>query len=71
MLRSVIKSIIHFNVFQPDNIMRDNERGTYLLTDVAILGDRNVTNKEAKHIIKTTAHGKCKNKSVISNNRGN
>jgi len=32
--------------------MRDNERGTCLLTDVAISGDRNVTNEVAKEILK-------------------
>jgi len=37
---------------QPDIITRDNEKGTYKLIDVAILGDRNVIKKEANKILK-------------------
>jgi len=33
-------------------IIRDNEKGTCMLTDVAISGDRNVIKKEAEKIIK-------------------
>ena len=36
---------------QPDFITRGNERGTYMLVDVAISGDRNVIKKEAEKII--------------------
>jgi hypothetical protein len=35
-----------------DIIMRDNEKGTCMLIDVAISGDRNVTKKEAEKILK-------------------
>ena len=37
---------------KPDIIIRDNEKGTCMLIDVAILGDRNVIKKEAKKILK-------------------
>jgi hypothetical protein len=37
---------------KPDIIMRDNEKGTCMLIDVAISGDRNVIRKEAEKIIK-------------------
>ena len=37
---------------KPDIIIRDNETGTCMLIDVAILGDRNVIKKEAKTILK-------------------
>jgi len=37
---------------KPDNIIRDNEKGTYILIDVAIWGDRNVIKKEADKILK-------------------
>jgi hypothetical protein len=33
---------------KPDIIICDNKKGTCTLTDVAILGDRNVTKKEAE-----------------------
>jgi len=46
----------------PDIIIRDNEKGTCMLIDCAISGDRNV--------IKNTAHVECKNKGDTSNNRG-
>jgi len=32
---------------KPDIIIRDNGKGTYMLIDVAISGDRNVIKKEA------------------------
>ena len=32
--------------------MRDNEKGTWMLTDVAIPGDRNVIKKKAEKILK-------------------
>jgi len=37
---------------KPDIIIRDNEKGTCMLIDVAISGDRNVTEKEAEKILK-------------------
>jgi len=37
---------------QPDIIIRDNEKGTCVLIDVAISGDRNVIKKETEKILK-------------------
>jgi hypothetical protein len=37
---------------KPDIIIRDNEKGTCILIDVAISGDRNVIKKEAEKILK-------------------
>jgi hypothetical protein len=37
---------------KPDIIIRDNEKGTRMLLDVAISGDRNVIKKEAEKILK-------------------
>jgi len=37
---------------KPDIIIRGNEKGTYMLIDVAISGDRNVFKKEAEKILK-------------------
>jgi hypothetical protein len=37
---------------KPYIIIRDNEKGTYMLSDVAILGDRNVIKREAEKIPK-------------------
>ena len=37
---------------KPDIIIRDNERRTCMLIDVAIPGDRNVVKKEAEKILK-------------------
>jgi len=37
---------------KPDIINHDNEKGTYMLIDVAISGDRNVIKKEAEKILK-------------------
>jgi hypothetical protein len=37
---------------EPDIIIRDNEKGTCMLRDVAISGDRNVIKKEAEDILK-------------------
>jgi hypothetical protein len=42
--------LIHNN--KPDIIIRDNEKGTCVLTDVAISGDRNVTKNETETILK-------------------
>jgi hypothetical protein len=36
----------------PDITIRDNEKGTCMLIDVAISGDRNVIKKEAEKILK-------------------
>ena len=62
---------------EPYIIIRDNEKRTCVLTDVATAGDRNVIKKEAKQILKyknlTTelVHVECKNKCDTSNNRDN
>ena len=37
---------------KPDILIRDNEKGTCTLIDVAISGDRNVIKKEAKKNLK-------------------
>ena len=37
---------------KPDIIIHDNEKGTCMLIDVAISGDRNVIKKEADNIVK-------------------
>jgi hypothetical protein len=37
---------------KPDIVIWDNEKGTYMLNDVAIPGDRNVIKKGAKKIVK-------------------
>jgi hypothetical protein len=37
---------------KPDIIIPDNEQGTCVLIDVAILGDKNVVKKEAEKILK-------------------
>ena len=36
---------------KPDIIIRDSKQGTCMLTDVAITGDRNGTEKEAEKVI--------------------
>ena len=38
--------------YKPDIIIRDNEKGTCMLIDVAISGDRNVIKKETEKILK-------------------
>ena len=62
---------------KPDIIIRDNEKGTRMLIDVAISGDRNVIKKEAEEILKYKDLAKdiqhmwnVKNKGDSSNNRG-
>jgi hypothetical protein len=40
---------------KPDIITQDNEKGTCMLIDVAIPGDRNVIKKEAEKILKYKA----------------
>jgi enolase len=37
---------------KPDIIIQDNEKGTCMLIDIAILGENNVIKKEAKKILK-------------------
>jgi hypothetical protein len=37
---------------KPDIIIRDNEKGKCMFTDVAISGDRNVIKREAEKILK-------------------
>jgi hypothetical protein len=37
---------------KPDIVRRDNEKGTCMLIDVAIPGDRNVIQKEAEKVLK-------------------
>jgi len=37
---------------KPDIIIRNNEKGTCMLIDITISGDRNVTKKEAENILK-------------------
>ena len=37
---------------KPDIIIRDNDKGTYMLIDVAISGDRNVIRKETEKNLK-------------------
>ena len=55
-----------------DIIMCDNDKGTCMLIDVVICGDRNVTKKEAEKIQKqklyndSTAYVECKNISETS-----
>ena len=51
MLNQVQTEIINPNN-KPQIIMSDNEKGTLMLIDAAILGDRNVTQKEAEKILK-------------------
>ena len=45
---------------KPDIIIRDNEKGTFMLIDVAISGDRNVIKKEAEKILKYEAYSESK-----------
>jgi hypothetical protein len=62
---------------KPDIVIRDNEKATCMLIDVAIPGDRHVIKKEAEKILKykdfiiKILHVECKNKGDTSNNRGN
>jgi hypothetical protein len=59
---------------KPDIIIRDNEKGTCMLIDVAISGVRNVIKKEAEGILKykdlttNTSHVECKCKGDTSSN---
>ena len=61
---------------KPDSIIRDNEKRTYQLKEVAVSGDGNVIKKEAEKILKykdlnrNSACVECKNKSFTSNKIG-
>jgi hypothetical protein len=62
---------------KPDTIILDNEKGTCMLIDVAVSGDRNVIKKEAEKILKyedltreIQRTWNIKNKIDTSNNRG-
>jgi len=57
--------------------MRDDNKGTCMLIEVGILGDRNVIKKEDEKILKYKdiiieihAHVECESKSDTRNNRG-
>jgi hypothetical protein len=57
---------------KPNNIIRDNVKGTCLLVDVAIAGHRNMMKKETENILKhkdltieITERVVCKNKTDI------
>jgi len=52
LLQIIIIIIITIPNNKSDIIIRDNEKGTCLLIDVAISGDRNVIKKEAEKILK-------------------
>jgi hypothetical protein len=61
-----------------DNMIRDSEKGTCLLIDVSISGDRNVIKQDTekslkyKHLkVEIRRMWNVKNKSNTSNNRGN
>ena len=52
MIIIIIIIIITIPNNKPDIIIRDNEKGTCMLIDVVISGDRNVVKKEAEKILK-------------------
>jgi len=61
---------------KPDIIVRDNEKRTCMLIDVAISGDRNVIKKGSRENYKiyrpynrNTTHVECKNTGESSNNK--
>jgi tRNA(Ser,Leu) C12 N-acetylase TAN1 len=60
---------------KPGIIIWDNEKGTCMLINVTIPGDRNVIKKEAEKVVKykdlNTAHVECKNRGDASYNRSN
>jgi hypothetical protein len=63
---------------KPEIMIRDNEKGTHMLIDAAISGDRNVIKKEAEKFYnvkklnnRNKAHVECKNRSVTRTNRCN
>jgi len=75
--RHTYRIIIIIIIIIPDITIRDNEKGTCVLIDVAISEDRNVIINEAEKILKiqrpynrNRAHVECKNKGDSSNNRG-
>jgi len=57
---------------KPDAITRNNEKGTRMLIDVAVLGERNVIRKEAEKRVKCGDHTIeiCKHKSDTITNMG-
>ena len=62
---------------KPDIIIRDNEKGTCVLIDAAISGDRNVINEEAEEVLKyrdleieIQRVWNLKSKVILVNNRG-
>jgi len=62
---------------KPDIIIRDTEKGTGVLKDAAISGERNMIRKKAekiltyKDLITNSAHVECESKSDTSNSTGN
>jgi hypothetical protein len=51
-----------------DIIIHDNEKGTCLLVDSAVAGDRNMIKKEAELILKcsrNTAHVECEKTKIM------
>ena len=72
-----IRSYNNNNNNNNNNTIRDNEKGTCMLIDVAISGDRNVIKKEAEKILKyrdltieIQRMWNVKNKGETSNNMG-
>ena len=56
---------------KPDIIIRNNEKGTCMLIDVAISGYRSREDSKIwRPYNRNTAHVECKNKGDTSNNRG-
>ena len=61
---------------KPGIIIHDDKKGTCVLMDVAISGDRNVIKRKSRSFKiwrscnRNTAHVECKNKGDTSNNRG-
>jgi hypothetical protein len=62
---------------ESDIMIRDNEKGTCMLINVAIPEDRNVITKKAEKIStyrelnnRNSAHVECESKSDVSNNKG-
>jgi hypothetical protein len=47
-----VQTVRTLPINKPDIIIRDNEKRTCMLVDVAIPGDRNVIKKEAEKILK-------------------
>jgi hypothetical protein len=51
-IHDIIIIILTIPSNKPDIVIRDYEKGTCVLMDVAIPGDRNVIQKEAEKILK-------------------